>query len=275
MVEYGKKRGVGLILWKHSKELRDPAARAAFFKKCREAGAAGAKIDFFDHDHREVIDYYHVLLREAAENQLVVNFHGSTKPTGEPRTWPNELVRESIRGMESSKLTARARHDATLPFTRFLAGHADYTPVHFGTRRGDTTWAHQIATAAVFTAPMLLYAAHPQTILDNPAVGMVKSIPSVWDETVVLPVSEIGIVAAFARRQGDRWFLAIVNGPEARSLKIPLSFLGEGDYRASYVRDRKDEPAAVQLEDTLARRGDSLAIELSPGGGFLGRFDRK
>lgn len=67
----------------------------------------------------------------------------------EARTWPNELVREAVRGMELSRLKDRARHDATLPFTRFLAGHADYTPVHFGARRGDTTWAHQIASAAV------------------------------------------------------------------------------------------------------------------------------
>ena len=98
----------------------------------------------------------------------MVNFHGANKPTGEPRTWPNELIREGVRGMESSRLRERARHNATLPFTRFLAGHADYTPVHFGDRRGDTTWAHQIATAVVFTEPLLTYGAHPKTILETP-----------------------------------------------------------------------------------------------------------
>lgn len=100
----------------------------------------------------------------------------------------------------------RARHDATLPFTRFLAGHADYTPVHFGKRRADTTWAHQTATAAVFTAPLLTFAAHPRNILDNPCLPMIKSVPATWDETIVLPVSEIGEVAAFARRNGNTWF---------------------------------------------------------------------
>jgi alpha-glucosidase len=203
LVDYGKQRGVGLFLWKHSKELREPEARHSFFRQCRDLGVAGVKIDFFDHDAKEIIDLYQVLLREAAENRLLVNFHGSTKPTGEARTWPNELVREAIKGMEASKLKARARHDATLPFTRFLAGHGDYTPVHFGPRRGDTTWAHQVATAAVFTAPLLLYAAHPQKTLDNPCAEMIKSIPSVWDETIVLPGSEIGEVAALARRKGD------------------------------------------------------------------------
>ena len=75
---------------------------------------------------------------------------------------------------------------------RFLAGHADYTPVHFGHRRADTTWAHQVATAVVFTAPLLTYGAHPQTMLDNPCAVIIKSIPASWDETFVLPCSEIG-----------------------------------------------------------------------------------
>src|SRR5262249_975713 len=184
-------------------------------------------------------------------------------------------VRESVRGMEASKLKARARHDATLPFTRYLAGHGDYTPVHFGARRGDTTWAHQVATAAVFTAPLMLYGAHPKSILDNPCAPLIKSLPAVWDETVVLPDSAIGEVAAFARRRGDTWFLAVVNGPAARSLRIPLSFLGEGEYRALLIRDHKSDPAAVQVEEAAARRGDPLPIELSSGGGVHGRVSKK
>src|SRR5262249_40730541 len=119
LVRYGKEHRVGIWLWKHSKELRDAEARGAFFKKCREAGVVGVKIDFFDHEAKEVIDFYQVLLREAAGHRLMVNFHGSNKPTGEARTWPNELVREGVRGMEAGKLKARARHDATLPFTRY------------------------------------------------------------------------------------------------------------------------------------------------------------
>jgi alpha-glucosidase len=202
----------------------------------------------------------------------MVNFHGANKPTGLERTWPNEMVREAVRGMESSKLAARARHDTTLPFTRFLAGHADYTPVHFGARRGDTTWAHQIATAAVFTAPLLTYAAHPKAILENPAVEMIKSIPAVWDETIVLPVSEIGEVAAFARRNGDTWFLAVVNGPTAKQLKIPLSFLADGQYNAMLVRDDKEKTDTVVIENRKTSRSDSLDTELLSGGGFIARF---
>jgi alpha-glucosidase len=275
LIACGKEHHVGIWLWKHSKDLRDPDTRRAFFKKCHDLGVAGVKVDFFDHEAKEVIDLYQAMLKESAENQLMINFHGSNKPTGEARTWPNEVVREAVKGMEASKLRDRARHDATLPFTRFLAGHADYTPVHFGTRRADTTWAHQVATAAVFTAPLLTYAANPKTILDNPCAPMIKSIPAVWDETIVLPVSEIGEVAAFARRSGDTWFLAIVNGPTGREVRVPLSFLGKGEYRALIVRDHKSDPAAVRVEETSAKHDDALTIELSGGGGFIARFSKK
>jgi alpha-glucosidase len=272
LVDYSRQQGVGLWFWRHSRELRMPEAREAFFKRLHDLGVVGAKIDFFDHEHKDVVDFYTVLLEDAAKYQVMVNFHGANKPTGEPRTWPNELVREAVRGMEASRLQARATHNVTLPFTRYLAGHADYTPVHFGSRRGDTTWTHQIATAAVFTSPLLTYGAQPANILKNPGVEMIKSIPAVWDETIVLPLSEIGELAAYARRNGDTWFLAILNGTSARTVNVPLTFLGKDEYRAMLLRDNKDDAAAIEIENISVKRTDSIAIELCAGGGFIARF---
>jgi alpha-glucosidase len=274
LVSYAKERHVAVWLWKHSKDLRDLEARRDFFKRCRELGVAGVKIDFFDHEAKELIDLYQALLRESAENELLVDFHGANKPTGESRTWPNELTREAVKGMESSKLMDRATHDVTLPFTRLLAGPADYTPLHFGERRKNTTWAHQAASPVILVSPLLTYAANPANILANPACDVIKSIPATWDETVVLPPSEIGEVAVFARRKGDVWFLAVMNGPAARSVKAPLSFLGDGEYAATLVHDAKDDAAAVTVEKATLKRGDSLSIDLREGGGFLARFTK-
>jgi len=272
LTDFGKKHSVGIWLWRHSKELRDPEQRREFFDRCQRVGAAGVKLDFFDHEAKEVIDFYYVLLREAAERKLMVNFHGANKPTGESRTWPNELIREGVRGMESSRLKERAVHNTTLPFTRFVAGHADYTPVHFGARRGDTTWTHQIATAIVFTEPLLTYGAHPTNILANPALETIKRIPAIWDETIVLPQSAIGEVAIFARRNGKAWFLAVLNGPEARKLEIPLAFLKQGAYQASIVRDRENDSASLQLETKEFRASDAISLQLQAGGGYIARL---
>jgi alpha-glucosidase len=274
LVQYANSKHVGIWGWKHSRDLRTPEARHDFFKRCASVGLTGAKIDFFDHEAKEVVDLYQTLLSEAAENHLLLDFHGANKPTGLSRTWPNELTREAIRGMEASRLTNRATHDVTLPFTRFLAGPAEYTPMVFSARRGNTTWAHQIASPAIFTTPLLTYAANPSNILANPCCDMIKSIPAVWDETIVLPPSEIGEVAAFARRTGKIWFLAIMNGTEVRKIRIPLMFLGNGDYRAALVRDNQDGTAAQTTLGTPLRSSNSLTVDLHEGGGFVARFTK-
>ncbi|HEY3120779.1 MAG TPA: glycoside hydrolase family 97 catalytic domain-containing protein [Vicinamibacteria bacterium] len=274
LVDYSRDRGVGIWLWKHSRDLTSPTARREFLKSAHEAGAVGVKVDFFDHEAKEVIDRYRAVLRDAAELQLMVDFHGANKPTGETRTWPNEMTREAVRGLEYRRGETWAGHNTTLPFTRLLAGPADYTPVVFGERRKETTAAHQIATAVVFTSPLLVYGANPKSLLSSPAVDVIKSIPSTWDQTIVLPVSEIGEIAAFARRSGDRWFLAVLNGPTARTVRIPLSFLGEGGYRAVLVRDKADDPVAVEIENRAATDTESLELPLRAAGGFVARFWR-
>jgi hypothetical protein len=235
---------------------------------------AGIKTDWLKPGRAvwKYLDLYQTLLREAAEYKLILDFHGANKPAGEARTWPNEMTREGIYGLEHRRTPAWAPVNTVLPFTRMLAGHADYTPVHFGERRKESSWAHQIASAAIFTSPLLIYGAHPKNILANPAVEIIKSIPSVWDETIALSQSEIGELAAFARRSGSTWFLVVMNGSTARAIKIPLSFLGSGKYQALMARDQQDEAAAVKIENATASRGDALSIELRAGGGFIGRF---
>lgn len=275
IVEFSAERGVRLLLWVHSNRLRTPEEREEFFSRLHDLGVAGAKIDFFDHEAKETVDLYEELLKAAAKYQIVVDFHGANKPTGRQRTWPNELVREAVRGMESSSLKERARHETILPFTRYLAGPADYTTMHFGQRRGDTTWTHQIASLAIFDSPMLTLAAHPQSVLDNPAVNVIKTIPAVWDQTIVLPGSAIGEMAIFARRTSEVWYLAIMCGPEARTIRMPLSFLSDGRYNASLVRDNKENDAAVVLEERTVRGDDTLIVEMINGGGFVGRFTKE
>lgn len=271
LVEYSSQRKVRLVVWVHSRDLWNAAERRALFTRLRDLKIAGVKIDFLDHEAKDVIDLYHAILRDAAERQLVVNFHGANKPAGESRTWPNELTREGVYGLEH-RAQSWAAHNTTAPFTRYLAGPGDFTPVVFGDRRKETSWAHQIATAAVFTSPLLVYGAHPRSLLDNAAVDVIKTLPSVWDETIVLPMSGIGEVAAFARRSGETWFVAVLNGPQAKTIRVDLRFLGTNPYRATLVRDDPDNPAAERLEQSSVTRQGSLTIALRSGGGFLGRL---
>jgi alpha-glucosidase len=274
LVDYARQYKVGIWVWKHSRALRTPYARRQFFELCNRVGFVGAKIDFFDHEAKEIIDVYQALLRDAAEHKILLEFHGANKPAGESRTWPNEMTREAIKGMEARSMTERARHNTTLPFTRMLAGHADYSVILFGERRRETSWAHQIASAAILTSPVLIFGANPRNILDNPARDLIKTIPTTWDETVVLPPSEIGELAVFARRHGNTWFLAIMNGPSARKITVPLKFLPRGTSQAMVVKDNLDDAASVKIENLKVNPGRSLEIEMRAGGGFIARFGR-
>ena len=272
VVEYSRQQGVGVWFWQHTNQLRTPAAREEFFKMLRDLGVVGAKLDFLDHEAKEVIDLYEALLRKAAEHRILIVFHGSNKPTGRERTWPNELVRESVRGMESSGMLERARHQTILPFTRYLAGPADYTTMLFTERRRDSSVAHQIASLAVFASPLLTIAANPESILTSPAADVIKSVPPTWDETRVLSGSEIGELVLFARRKGDTWFLAAMSGPAPRTVKVPLSFLSAGRYTSTLVRDDAPDGSTVRVESSVHVQKDIIALELRAGGGFLGRF---
>lgn len=276
LVDYSAQHGVKIWLWQHGRNVRDREQRRQFFKRCHDLGVVGVKLDAFSNESKEFIDLYQDCLKDAAEFKLMVNFHGNNKPSGESRTWPNEMTREGIRGLEYGRnQDAWAVHNTTLPFTRLLAGHGDATPLVFNERKLETSWTHQIATAVIFTSPALIFGANPKSILENPAVNIIKNIHGSWDETRVLPCSEIGEIAAFARRKGDTWFLAILNGTGAKSLQIPLSFLeNESWYEATVLSDRANDPAAIKMEKTFSRSSDDLPVNLRAAGGFIVEFKK-
>jgi alpha-glucosidase len=267
VVAFSQAQGVRIWVWRHRNTLEDREKRRALFASLQKMGIAGVKVDFLDHEAKEVIDLYQDILRDAAEHQLMINFHGANKPAGESRTWPNELTREGIYGLEHRRMESWATFNTTFPFVRMLAGHADYTPVVFGERRRETSWAHQIASAVILTSPLLVYGGHPSSLLSSPAAEMIRSIPSVWDETRVLPPSEIGELAMFARRSGKTWFVAAMNGRQARTVTVDLSLLTSQRTRALIVRDDPGTDAGLVVESRDV--SGAIEIPLRAAGGFV------
>ena len=272
--EYAKTRGVKIWIWVNSNEVPNASRRTNLFDHAVALGVVGVKIDFEPEADVRWVNWYDETLRDAAARHLMTDFHGANKPVGRERTWPNEMTRESIRGHEYHILryhrTLPPRHDCILPFTRFVIGPADYTPTVFNPKelRGYT-WARELAQAIVFTSPFLCYADHPTNYLNNPALDVLKAIPATWDETVVLPGSEIGKCVAFARRTGKTWFIGVINGPDATTLNLPLNFLRRGKYRMIQLGDAPDRDDAWQREEKVVRRGDSVPLTLRRGGGCV------
>jgi alpha-glucosidase len=163
-----------------------------------------------------------------------------------------------------------------LPFTRYVVGHGDYTPLAYS-KPGATTWAHQLATVVQGTSPLLVIAEHPDMLLKNPetqpALDVLKAMPAAWDETRVLAPSKIGELAVIARRSGETWFLAALNGDKARVVPASeLSFLQSG---RSYSVVGITSPTRHQLkrqELSGVTTASRVPIELSPGDGVVWWF---
>jgi len=285
LCDYAKTKGVGIWVWRgwtlnpgaQWPGLETHDKRADFFRRCREVGVVGVKIDFMDSESHDRLEFYQDCLKVSAECQIMVNFHGANKPAGEARTWPHEMTREGVRGLEHNKWSANPpEHYATLPFTRLLAGHADITPTTFNPKfLKGTTVAQQLACAVVLSSPFLCWADNPDLYQASPAVDAIRTMPVLWDETRVLQPSAIGELAAFARRSGDEWWVGVVNGGGQRGIELSLGFLGAGNWTADRYAD------GAQPEEFAITRGVAVApalphkVALAAGGGLVLHLRRK
>jgi len=277
LVDYAAARGVGVWVWRHYGVLLDPEERHDFLSKLKAVGVVGLKVDFMDAASKYIVDFYTDMLKETAAQQLMINFHGANKPTGESRTWPNEMTREGIYGLEQNLLRQiPPHHNASLPFTRFLAGHGDYTPGALNPEKlKGTTVTHQLATGVVFLSPVTHWAENPARYIESGLRELISSMPTVWDETRVLPMSKIGELAVFARRSGDLWFVGVVNGDDAKTITLPLDFLDSGSYYADVVTDNERAAEAYVRGGREVTASTTLKQKLAPGGGMVLRIKRR
>ena len=250
VINYATKKGVGVWLWYYSgSSLRKDTVtirnvmsisseRKKEFAKLEKWGVKGVKVDFFDSDKQGVVKLYKEILQDAAEHHVLVNFHGASLPRGLERTYPNLMTTEAIKGAEGFGMQERcdraASFNATIPFTRNVVGSMDYTPVTFSNkiRQGveafrRTTMAHQLALAVVFESGVQNFAdkAESYQALPEKPLQFMKSVPTVWDETRLV-AGYPGDFVVMARRSGNSWYLAGINGKaEAKSITIKLPFL--------------------------------------------------
>lgn len=276
LCDYGHERNVGVWVWRHSNKLMEADARKLFLDSVQRAGAVGIKVDFMNSEAKEFIDFEIALLKDCAERRLMVNFHGCQSSSGESRTYPNEMTREGIRGMELNIMAEGpipAWHNAALPFTRFLVGHGDYTPGFFS-KPGETTWGHQFATMYLFDSPFLCMAENPATIINDPNLSQIipylKEMPVTWDETVVLDNSEVGKLAVLAKRKGEIWYIVAVNGEnKEKKLNIDLNFLSNKGYTVEMVSDKQGSGKSLEKTSIKLEKGVLPVLRIEPNGGML------
>ena len=251
VVAYAKERGIGVILYVNQRALQQQLDEILPLYK--SWGIAGIKFGFVQVGSQVWTKWMHEAIKKCADYGLMVDVHDEYRPTGFSRTYPNLMTQEGIRGNEEFP---DATHNATLPFTRFIAGAADYTICYyrqdFGRLNADkdsygvprsksiqTTPAHQLALAAVYYSPLqyMYWYDKPSDSQDEPELKFFDDVYTTWDDTKVLQ-GEVGEFITIARRKGEEWFIGSITNNEKRVLSVSLDFLPEGkNYIAEIYTD--------------------------------------
>jgi alpha-glucosidase len=283
LIRYARTRNVRIWLWMHWRlmDARMDEALAAY----QSWGVAGVKVDYMDRDDQEMVDFYHRLLRTAAEHRLMVDLHGAFPPRGLARTYPNFLTQEGVLGAEYNKWSRRitARHNVTLAYTRMLLGPMDYTPgamrnatpesfaPRFILPQVMTTRAHNLGMFVVYESPFVSVADNPEAYDDPAVLDFLRAVPASWDETRFI-AGEIGEYVVIARRRGREWFVGAMTNESARDISVPLDFLGSRRYRAQIWADGATPTAVATSTMHVSGSPPPLALHLAANGGAVVRL---
>ena len=292
LTEYAAQRNVGLILW---------AGYYAFDRDMEEVcrhysgmGIKGFKIDFMDHDDQIMVDFHRRAAEMAARYHLMVDFHGTYKPTGLHRTYPNVVNFEGVHGLEQMKWSKESvdqvEYDVTVPYICMMAGPMDYTqgamrnasrgnyrPVN-SEAMSQGTRCRQLAQYVIFESPLNMLCDSPSNYMkEKECTEFIAAVPEVWDETVGLD-GKVGDYIAMARRSGSEWYVGAMTDWSAREITVDLSFLPEGEYKVELYRDgiNADRAGCDYKKEIIDLPSDrQLTVRMMPGGGFAAKISSK
>jgi alpha-glucosidase len=289
IVDYGKQKGVGVVIWASWYAVTHQMDQA--FPKYAKMGVKGFKIDFVDRDDQIAVASLYEIAQKAAEYKLIVDYHGVFKPTGLQRTYPNVVGYEGVKGLENYKWATedQPRYTVSIPFIRMMAGPMDYTP---GAMRNANkanyrpinnfpmsmgTRCNQLAMYVMFEAPFQMLSDNPTTYMkEQECTDFIAKVPTITDETVALD-GKVGEFAAIARKKGETWFVGAMTNWTPRELTLDFSFLGAGNYQAVVFKDgiNADRDGTDYKKEVIKiTSGDKLKIQLAPGGGWAARIEK-
>jgi hypothetical protein len=285
LVDYAKQKGIGIILWYNSAgswntvkftpkdKLLTHEKRIDEFSLLKKMGVKGLKIDFFGGDGQSMINYYIDIMEDAANYGLLVNFHGATLPRGWHRTYPNLMTMESSYGMEfitfgQANANEEPAHATTIPFTRNVFDPMDFTPMALykipGIQR-KTSSAFELATSVIFLSGIQHMAETPTGMRMMPGYvkDFLRELPVSWNDVRFID-GYPGKFAVIARKAGDKWIVAGINGaPEEKKLLLDLSFIKS--VKGHIITD--DGSGSFTQSEIMPSKTANVTI--MPNGGFV------
>ena len=271
-------KGVQCLLWQDAnlsncQEFSNNNMEATL-RKWKRWGIKGIKIDFWEDDSKETMTRMENLLKAAARQQMLVNFHGCTRPSGLRRTYPHLMTQEGIHGGEQNFWAPRrntARHHLNVLFTRNVVGAMDYTPGDFATWRGSIftqrSMGHHMALLTAFESAIVHIAESPENLRYFVGRDIMKRLPTVWDQSLLIEGNPAQY-ATIARRKGDDWWVAGINVDE-RTCRLRLDFLDDARTYTAYIYRDGSCRSDLKFEKRQVTKGSTLTIRELSEGGFL------
>jgi alpha-glucosidase len=289
LVKYADQKGIKLIVWCVSYTLYKKLEET--MDMFRKWGIAGIKVDFFGRDDQMAVRMYEKIAKSAADHQLMVNFHGCSKPTGLQRTYPNIMNFEAVMGAEGNKWSESITpdHDLNIAFIRQICGSMDYTPgamSNYGKGSYHITYppgsqgsrCHQLAMYVVYLQPWVMLNDMPSAYAKEPEYfNILRSVPTTWDDTKVLQ-AQAGEYVVVARRKDETWYVGAMTNWNERDIDLDLSFLKEGQYSATLVVDGINASRLAtdyQIVRKLLDKNGKLSLKLKQGGGAFIKLETK
>ncbi|SHL23519.1 Glycosyl-hydrolase 97 C-terminal, oligomerisation [Chitinophaga jiangningensis] len=257
-----------------------------------KSGYVGNILPRGEHHYSQwILNHYQTAIEKAADYGIMVNAHEAVRPTGIARTWPNLIGNEAARGTEYQAFGGnKPNHVTILPFTRLVGGPMDYTPGIFemdidkinpdNHSHVNSTLANQLALYLTMYSPLQMAADLPEHYMRfKDAFQFIKDVAVDWDDSQYLEAEPGQYVTVARKAKGTgQWFLGSVQGDNARTSNISLSFLEPGKkYTATIYADAKDahyktNPQAYTIKKVAVTSKSKLATYVAPGGGYAISF---
>ncbi|MCF0198754.1 MAG: glycoside hydrolase family 97 catalytic domain-containing protein [Bacteroidaceae bacterium] len=296
--QYAQSKGVNLFLWYNSNGsvndapqgplncMDTPMHRDREMAWMKSAGIKGIKVDFFGGDKQATMQLYEDILYDANRYGIQVIFHGCTLPRGWERMFPNFVGSEATLASENMTFSQyhcdRAGFELTMhPFCRTAVGSVDWGGVimnrHLArdNKRGNTRRTSdlfEIATGITNQCSVQCIAIQPNGLQDLPAfeLDFLRTLPTTWDETRLL-AGHPGQYVALARRHGDQWYVACLNGTDKEmTLTLDASMFGGKELRLyNDTKQRSENLPVSALTTAKADKKGQLKVTLQPMGGAI------
>ncbi len=90
----------------------------------------------------------------------------------------------------------------------------------------------------------------PSAYENQSGFDFLVEVPTTWDETRFV-AGEAGEYVVVARRSGENWYVGGITNWTARTVSLPLGFLGAGKFEATLYQDVSEDgekPNEVRIE---------------------------